>query len=124
MGTRAAKSAVDLISWNLWSFPKEVSAAVAMSVRNTFSCVSIGLFTHLFIRFTTNFAKILAAIDFNDMGYSKSIKLVGSMGWPSLHNSKCRCGPVVSSPVFPTVAITSPAPTSSPCSLFKDALCL
>src|SRR5690554_4668849 len=46
--------------------------------------------------------------------YLKSIKSWGSTGLPLLHNSKWRWSPVVSSPVFPTEATTSPARTTSP----------
>ena len=48
------------------------------------------------------------------MSYLKSIKFVGFIGYPSLHNSKCKCHPVEYSPVFPAVAITSPVSTRSP----------
>ena len=39
------------------------------------------------------------------MEYQKAIYSSGFTGLPLYHNSKCRCGPVDNSPVFPTKAI-------------------
>ena len=58
------------------------------------------------------------------MDYQKAIYSSGFTGLPLYHNSKCRCGPVDNSPVFPTRAIASPATTWSPTSFSNNSLCL
>ena len=70
-------------------------------------------------KFKTNVLKIKTLLF-----YSKTINFSGSNGTPLYQSSKCKCGPVDREPLFPTIAMGSPAETLSPVVFNITELCL